>query len=468
MAAAARVKTTGSAGPQIVPPGPPPRAGDWLSTLRFYRGFALDPIGFVRARFESYGDVYFVPESPGLYVLRHPDHIRDVLVTHAASMSKAHSAFQRLSRFLGNGLLNSDGDTWKRQRRMVAPAFMPARLAGYASVMSEEGARTAASWRDGETRDMSLEMMELTLRVVGRTLFGEDVGGDVSAVSHAMSAFQANATRPIELPRWMPSPQRRRTERGLASIDAIIARMVRRRREGGGTPNARPDLLQMLVTAVDEEGDGGTLSEREVRDQLVTLFLAGHETTSHALTWSLYLLSQHPASAAKVRAELDDVLSGRAATYEDLPRLQYTERVLEEAMRLYPPAYTVARKVIADVEIGGFHMPAGSEVMVWIYMTHHDARWFPEPESFRPERFEPAEAAKLPRFAYLPFGAGPRACIGKSFAMLEAKLLLATLLSRCDLSLARDQRVAPQPKITLVPKHGMRMVVSRRRDGLGR
>jgi len=451
-----------------IPPGPLPRAPG-LGSLGYYLRFAIDPIGFVRERFEKYGDVYFARvrgADDGLFVIRRPEHLKEVLVTRASSFTKEHSAFKSLSRFLGTGLLASDGEDWTRQRRMVAPAFQPSRLAGYAAIMSEEAIALADRWKDGARVEMGREMMELTLQVVSRTLFGHDVRSETEGVARAMSTFQTKISRPDLMPQWFPSPTRRELRSAIDTIDRIIFGMIERRRTENAEGRSAPhDLLQMLLTAVDEEGDGSKMSEQEVRDQLVTLFLAGHETTSHALTWTLYLLSQNPAAAVRLREELDAVLDGRPATFEDLPKLVYTEQVLQEAMRLYPPVFSVARRAKEDTEIGGYRVPAGSEVMLWIYFTHRDARWFPDPTAFRPERFEPESEAKIPRYAYMPFGAGPRACIGKSFAMMEAKLILATLAARYSFELARGHRVIAQPRITLVPKHGMKMILRARESG---
>ncbi|MEO7096741.1 MAG: cytochrome P450 [Polyangiales bacterium] len=462
------------------PKGPPPRRGV-VDALKYVWGFATDPIGFVGDRFARYGDVYFVPppatdllgrfrpgagngpadpgDEKGLFVFKHPDHLREVLVTRASSFGKDHTAFRSLSQVLGEGLLTTDGDQWKRQRRMVAPAFAPARLAGYARVMTEESLRTVRDWRDDQVIDLGAEMTSLTLRVVSRALFGHDSTGDTASVAHAMSTFQDWLTRPDVFPRAI-SPQRRAIARSIETLDRIIYGLIEKRRAhaAGKTGNdALPDLLGLLVTAVDEEGDGGTMSEREVRDQLVTLFLAGHETTSHALTWTIYLLSQHPEATAKLHDELGTVLGGRAAEYDDLPKLPWTGQVFDEAMRLYPPVYSLARRATEDTEIGGYAVRAGSEVMLWTYFTQRDARFFPEPEAFRPERFAPGEEAKLPRMAYLPFGGGPRACIGKAFATMEGRLLLANLVQRFSFELVKGQRVAPRPKITLVPKRAVKM-----------
>jgi cytochrome P450 len=452
------------------PPGPPPR-DSLLAHARYFTGFLLDPIGFVARRFDRYGDIYYAPSAgTGLYVIRHPDHLREVLVTRASSFHKTHSAFARLSLVLGDGLLTTDGDTWKRQRRMVQPAFSSARLAGYAGVMVQEAARAAGAgdaegaWRDGEVRDISREMMELTLRVVSRTLFGHDVPArHIDVVGHAMRVFQTSLVRPDVLPAWMPSPQRRKLEGALDALDAMTYGIIAARR---ASPAREPDLLQMLVDAVDDEGDGGRLGEKELRDQLVTLFLAGHETTSHALTWTLYLLSRNPRAERALHEELDHVLGDRDPTYEDLARLPYTEQVIHESMRLYPPVYSMARRAHEDTAIGPYAVPAGSEVILWIYMTHRDPRFYPEPDAFRPERFTPDEEAKRPKLAHLPFGAGPRACIGKVFAMMEARLVLATLARRWRFELAPGRRggsVVPQPRITLVPRGGMKMRLVARR-----
>jgi cytochrome P450 len=445
---------------RALPPGPPPRDG-LVANARYFAGFLFDPIGFVGRRFEQYGDIYYAPSGgTGLYVIRHPDHLHEVLVTRASSFHKTHSAFARLSLVLGEGLLTTDGDTWKRQRRMVQPAFSSARLAGYAGVMVQEAARAAADWRSGEVRDMSGEMMQLTLRVVSRTLFGHDVSArHIDDVGRAMRLFQSSLVRPDLVPSWM-SLRQRRLKQALAALDAMTYGIIAARRS---SPTRQADLLQMLIDAVDEEGDGGRLTEKELRDQLVTLFLAGHETTSHALTWTLYLLSQNPDAERALNDELDRVLGDRDPTYDDFARLPYTEQVIHESMRLYPPAYSMARRAHEDTSIGDYPVPAGSEVILWIYMTHRDPRFYPEPDAFRPERFTPEQEAKRPRLAHLPFGAGARACIGKVFAMIEARLILATVARRWRLELAAGQRVEAQPRITLVPKHGMKMrIVSRR------
>jgi cytochrome P450 len=447
-----------------LPPGPPPRRGGLVETARYAFAFATDPIGFVSRRFDRHGDLYYAPaKGTGLYVIRHPDHLLEVLSKRARQYGKSHSALERMLPVVGRGLLTSDGELWKRHRRMLQPAFTKKRLSTYVDVMIAETEETLRSFAAGQTRDISRDMMELTLRIVSRSLFSHDVRAQTDAVRDAMRAVNETMSRPDLLPAWVPSPGRVRSRRALTRFDDLVYRLIdeRRTRIARGLP-APDDMLQALVTAVDEDGDGGSLDRTEVRDQLVTFFLAGHETTSHALTWTWSLLARNPHVLAQLHRELDEVLGDRDLTADDIPALQVTERVLCEAMRLYPPAYVLARKAVEDTEIGGHHVPAGSEVVAWIYLTHHDARWYPSPEAFRPDRFTSEAVAARPKLSYLPFGAGPRACIGQHFSMLESKIVLATMARRHVFRLAPGQRLAPQWRVTLAPKHGMRMHVGAR------
>lgn len=451
------IERTEAPKPSARPPGPAARAPGVLARVRYGLNFLLDPLGFVGGRFAQYGDIYYVDGSPPLYVLRHPDHIEQVLITEARAMRKTHSAFALLSQVLGDGLLTTDGETWRRQRRLVTPAFSRARLDGYAGAMADEARVEADRWRDGETRDVSVAMMEMTLRIVCRTLFGHDASADAGEVRRAMHGFQSSLlSLELPLPKWA-SPGRYRLARANAALDAIIYRMIT---EARARRHATPDLLSTLLAAKDE--DGSTLSEKEIRDQLVTLFLAGHETTANALTWAFYRLSQHPEVEARLHEEVDRVLGGRPATLEDLARLPYTEQVFLETMRLHPPVYMLARQSVEDVTIGGFRVPAGSEIVMWLWHTHHDPRFWEEPWAFVPERFDKARAATRPRGAYVPFGAGPRACIGKTFALMEGQLALATLAARNRLELVPGHPVELRPRITLSPAHGMPMIVRAR------
>ncbi|MCA9704657.1 MAG: cytochrome P450 [Myxococcales bacterium] len=447
------------------PPGPPPRRGGLHSLGYFYR-FATDPFGFVGERFERYGDVYFAPsDGTGLFVLRHPDHIREVLALRSSRFAKQHSAFGRLSQVLGEGLLTADGEAWKRHRRMIQPAFHRSRLSDYAEVMIDETERTIAAWSDGEVRDIAREMVELTLRVVSRTLFSHDARGQTDAVAHAMRLLNGVLGRPALLPAWVPTPTKARVRRAVEGLDALVYGLVDERRAAieRGEPGLPRDLLQALVTTVDEEGDHGTLSRQEVRDELVTLFLAGHETTSHALTWTWMLLSRNPGQRALLHRELDAVLAGRAPSSSDLEALPLTERILCESMRLYPPAFVLARRAVEDTEVGGYFVPAGSEVVIWTWFTHRDPRWYPAPEVFRPDRFLPEARAARPKMAYLPFGGGPRACIGSAFSLMESRLVLATIARRFELELLPGQRPRTRTGVTLSPRHGMPMRLRRRR-----
>lgn len=445
------------------PPGPPPRSGGVLDTLKYYYNFFADPIGFVSGRFTRYGDVYYVDtKDGGLYVIRHPDHMRQVLVTDAASYRKTHAALRRISEVLGEGLVNSDGAVWKRHRRMIQPAFRKERLRHYATMMVQEAIAEVERWSVQAPLDLGAAMTQLTLRVVSRSLFSHDVARDIDDVGAAVSAFQGSISRPDFFPRWLPTPQRQQMRRSVGNLDHMMYELVRQRRARLADGSGSHDLLQMLLEVKDEQGDGAGLSDQEIRDQLVTFFLAGHETTSHALTWTWYLLSQNPAEEARLHAELDAVLGDRPPTFDDLEALPYAGRVIKEAMRMYPPVYMIARKAHRDTHIGDHAVPAGSEIAAWVYMTHRDHRWYSEPDVFRPDRFTPEREAALPKQAYLPFGSGPRTCIGKIFATVEATLLLATMAQRFSLRTQPGHRVEVQPRVTLLPRYGMPMLVHRR------
>lgn len=445
------------------PPGPPPRTKGVIPSLRYYFNFINDPIGFIESRFEAYGDIYCVHNPNGeLYVIRHPDHIREVLLTRADDFDKKHSSFDSLTQVLGESLLTSDGESWKRQRRMVQPAFTRKRLSGYGKIMADESERIRDRWKPYSKVDMGREMIDLTLSIVCRTLFSYQPSNETDQVAKAMQTFNDALASPNILPEWLPTPNRIRVTRAIDLLNKIIFDIIKERRESTANSPQPEDLLQRLITAVDPENNDHQLSDNEIRDQLMTLFLAGHETTSHALTWTWYLLAQNPRVEEKLHQELDLVLAGRAPSYEDLSSLPYTEQVIKEAMRLYPPAYVLTRRARCSTEVGGYHLPAGSELVIWLYMTHHDARWFPEPEVFKPERFEPEAVAKLPKLAYLPFGGGPRTCIGGEFAMVEARLILATLAQTFRPTLLSQQPVGTKPRITLAPKSAIKMILKPR------
>ena len=427
------------------PPGPRPhRRRSILRTIWSTRRLIADPFGFVGSRFDQYGDTYHVDEGGGshLYVTRDPDFIRDVLVTCTSAFKKQGGANDRLRPVLGNGLVTSDGELWKRQRKLMQPAFHRKTIATYAEHITAHADRV--DWPDGGQIDVDSEMMSLTLKIVCKTLFDHDVETDTDEVAAAMEALRMGV-QPELLPAWVPTPRRRRMGRAMAGLDRIIDELVARRKQEG----LRSDLLSLLL---DVEGG---MSHQQLRDELVTLFLAGHETTSHAMTWTWYLLSQHPEVEERLHAEVDRVLGGRAPTVADLPDLPWTDAVIHESMRIYPPVYAVARVASEPVEVGGWQLEAGAQVLCWIYHCHHNPKVFEEPEAFRPERFQ---APTFPKHAYIPFGSGARMCIGAGFAALELRLLLANLSQRYTMSLVNGHRVSLHPRVTLSPRNGMPMI----------
>jgi cytochrome P450 len=421
-----------------------------------------DPLAFLTKLAREYGDVVRFRLGPvELHLLNRPDWIRDLLVTHAGSFHKGRG-LERAKRLLGEGLLTSEDPVHLQRRRMIQPVFHHDRVASYGGVMVEHAERLADGWTEG-TRDVSREMSRLTLAIVARTLFDTDVESEADEIGEALTTSIERFSKTLTLPFFeildrLPLPGNRRFERARARIDATIARMIAERRRAPG----RSDLLSLLVAASDPEGEGGRMTDAEVRDEAVTLFLAGHETTANALTWTWYLLSQNPEAEARLHAEVDAVLGPRTPSVADLPTLPYTEMVLAESMRLYPPAWIVGRRALADYEVGGYVVPKRSIVVASQWVTHRDPRYFPDPERFDPERFRPEAKAARPKFSYFPFGGGPRVCIGEGFAWMEGVLILATLARRWRLHVEPGQAVLPAPSITLRPKHGLRMQPERR------
>jgi cytochrome P450 len=442
---------------RALPPGPRgrPIVGSAIE-------FLSDQLAFLTRMAQTYGDVsHFRLAAERVVLLNAPGLIRNVLVTQHRCFKKGRG-LERAKRLLGEGLLTSEGDFHRRQRRLAQPAFHRERMAVYAAVMVEHAARAGESWRDGAVVDCLQEMSALTLGIVGRALFGADVTREAPEVGEALTAFLDlfwQATLPFsELLERLPLPSARRFRRARGRLDALVLRLIEERRRSA---EDRGDLLSMLLLAQDTEGDGGRMSDVQVRDEVLTLFLAGHETTAVALTWTWYLLSQHPQVEARLRDETLRVLAGRLPAVEDVPRLTYTRMVVAEAMRLYPPAWLIARRTLEPVELGGYVVPTGWLVFMSQWITHRDPRHYTNPERFDPLRWTPAAEAARPRFAYFPFGGGPRQCIGEGFAWTEAILLLATLAARWRLHLVPGHSVVPQPTITLRPRGGMRMRLER-------
>jgi cytochrome P450 len=422
-----------------------------------------DNLGFLMQLKRDYGDFARFRVGPYYaYLVAHPDDIHEILVTQAAKFYKSKVTKTTFNRFLGDGLLTSDGEFWKRQRRLEQPAFHVKRVTAYADTMVELTERQLERWGDGQQLDIDHEMMSLTLNIIARTMFDADVSGAANAVDEAMGAIQeiiSQQNRSIvpPLPIWIPTPRNRREHDAVETLDSILNPIIAERRISRAD---KGDLLSMILLAQDE--DGSSMTDKQVRDECMTLFLAGHETTANVLNWTWYLLAQNPEAEAKLHAELDAVLGGRNPTLADFPQLKYTEMVIKEAMRLYPPAWSTVREPIEDVTIRGYTIPKGTTVIVPFYLLHHDERWFPEPERFIPERFSPENEKQIPRYAYIPFGGGPRVCIGNQFAQMEARLLLATIAQRYQLALAPGQQVEKEPLITLRPKNGLRMTVKQR------
>lgn len=447
-------------------PAYPARHTERLPLLQLVRTLRENAIGTYTAdAFERDIIIYRLLFKP-MILANHPELIRHVMLDNAANYERDPVGKRLLEPGLGKGLLTSEGAEWKRQRRMMAPIFQPRRLAGFAAIMTDYAARLTdrlTALPAGQSVDMAEQMMLLTLDIIAGTMFGADPGTDVSGVGAAMDRYQVTV-RPnipdlLGLPRWVPRPDAREGQRALADMDAIINDLIRRRRDRaaqGGEIGG--DLLGLLLAARDDE-TGSALDDREVRDQMATFFLAGHETTATALAWTWYLLSHAPAVEAKLHAELDAVLGGRAAEYADYEKLVYTRMVIEETMRLYPPAHTTARQAIADDRFERIDIPAGTMIIISPWIMHRHRMYWQSPDAFDPENFAPEKAAGRRRYTYLPFGAGPRICIGQGFAMIEAVLILATLAQRLRARLMPGVAVAPVAKITLRPSPGLPMTI---------
>lgn len=419
-----------------------------------FRSFRKDPTGFL-TRLSKLGDVASFRMGPQqAFFINHPDLIRDLLVTSNSKFMKGR-ALQRAKTLLGNGLLTSEGEAHLRQRRMIQPAFHRKRIEEYSQSMIEFAGRMSDGWIEGETRDIDKEMMRLTLQIVAKTLFSADVTDEADQVGRAMSDL-VKMFNYLLLPfsEWLeklPLPHTRRLSRARETLNSIIFQFINERRRTG---RDNGDLLSMLLAARDED-DGGRMTDEQIRDEALTIFLAGHETTANALTWTWYLLSQNPKAEAELYGEIDVFDS---LNIESLPQLRYAEAVLAESLRLFPPAWAIGRLALEDHQFGDFAVPKGSLVLASPIVTQRDPRFWPDPEEFRPERwFEVSIKEASQRFSYFPFGGGVRRCIGEGFAWTEGILLLATIAKKWKLKLGPDQKIGLQPMITLRPKFGMRM-----------
>jgi cytochrome P450 len=399
-----------------------------------------------------------------IYFVNDAEYVKRILLDNVANYPKSATYRNNLRPFLGDGLLISEGEFWKRQRRLAQPAFHLRRLKALAAAMAEAAARMTADWQPGRVIDAMAAMNAVTMDIVARTLLGADLRGDIAEVGAAMSVLQEETgrVRPaafFELPEILVRPRGRAFREAVATLDRVVGRVVAARRASGET---RDDLLSMLLEARDEETGEG-MTDRQLRDELVTLFLAGHETTAIALTWTFHLLGQNPRAEAILQGEVDEVLGERAApAFEDLERLPYARMVAEEALRLYPPAYVFSRRAVAEDRLGPYRMPAGAHIVISPYALHRRPDYWPEPDAFWPERFAPGARTDRPKLAYLPFGGGPRICIGNSFAMMEHAIVLATVARRWRLESIPGREVRTEPRITLRPRGGLQMRLLRR------
>ena len=449
-------KPTNGALAAKLPPGPKESA--WAG---FYRAYTRDPLVYLAQMQKDYGDVVTMRAyNYRIYFLSHPDDIEQVLVTQSRKFFKGR-ILKANDRLFGNGLLTSEGDFWLRQRRLAQPAFHRARVASYGETMVSYAERLVGEWRDGETRNIYDEMMRLTLQIVAKTLFDAELDREAKEIGKALEAIVAlnsNFRRLVMTPRWWPSPTNLRAIRATGQLNKIIYRIIAERRASGRDTG---DLLSMLLAAQNE--DGTHMNDQQLRDEAMTIFLAGHETTAITLSWIWWLLAQNPEAEANLHAELDATLAGRSPRMEDLPRLPFAEKIITESLRLYPPAWGVPRLAMEDVEIGGYKIAKGCGVSMSQWVVHRDARWYDDPLAFRPERWDGELQKRIPRFAYFPFGGGPRQCIGNSFALMEATLVLATIAQKFRFRLVPDPPAVPLASITLRPRGGIRTILEARR-----
>jgi cytochrome P450 len=455
-------------GPRPLPPGPRglPLVGNIPAIVR------LGMPAFLRQVHQQYGELVRMKiGGRTMILLGHPDHIRHVLFDNRANYWKGptYDNFRLLG---GNGLVSSEGEFWKRQRRMAAPAFHAEAISALVQLMVDATLDMRHDWEarvaaaaDGVARlDLHDEMTRLTLRIVGESLFGQDLSSDSAlstpAFSVALRAVVERGNTGVALPLWIPTPSNVRLRRALRTLDRLVYTVIERQRAaatGGGR------LLEMFMHAVDEE-TGQRMDDRQLRDEIITMYVAGHETTALALTWAWHLLSHHPEVTARLEAEVDAVLGGRPPEVKDLPRLKYTRMVLEEAMRLYPPIWSIARDVRADDVIDGYRIPAGSVVLLSQYVVHHRSDLWPQPDRFDPERFEPEAVKQRHRFAYFPFSAGPRVCIGNTFSLIEGTLILAIMCQRHRVLPVLGPDVPADIQVTYRPRGGLPVKVEARSE----
>lgn len=428
-----------------------------------------DVLGFFTRMVHKHDELVAIKVIGGtFYLVTHPDLLEEVLVTKNQKFQKSKGLKEFSRPVFGNGLLSSDGDFWLRQRRLAQPAFHRQRIAAYGETMVAFTDRLVNTWRDGEIRDIHEDMMNVTLEIVAKLLFNQEANEEVRQIGWALDAIMErfannDIVTMIEgmIGRELPTATSRRYRQAVTKLDEIVSSVIRERRASNEDTG---DLLGMFLAARDEntpDDPTSGMSDQQLLDECKTMFLAGHETTALTLSWTLWLLDQYPQAAQKLRQELATVLTGRTPTLADLPALPYTNHVIHESMRLMPPAWSIDREAIEDVEIGGYLIPKGAQVGMVQYGTHRDPRWYENPDVFSPERWENDLLKRIPKYAYFPFGGGPRLCIGQQFAMMEAQLMLATIAQKFSFTLLPGHKVEPQPSITMRPRYGMKMKLQR-------
>jgi cytochrome P450 len=421
------------------------------------------PVDYMRDSAAKHGDVVrFQLGKQSIYLVSHPDLVHEVLVKRVSEFHKPNLTGSKpfgLARFLGDGILTGDHEVWRPQRKLVQPLMHTKHIASYGDTMARFGEQLLASWQDGSVRDIHADMTQVTMWIIAETMFGMKVNQspDIEKAAHDAQVITiADITSPI--PAWLTG-RNRHAEQVNEFLTALVQRFMEERRAQGEVE--RYDLLSLLMETRDE--DGQPMSDEFVRDNILTLFFAGHETTANTLTWAFYFLDQHPEVMAKLQAEVDSVLDGRLPTLADLPQLPYTMMVIKETMRVEPTVSAFPRLIVDDLELGGYRLRAGSIVMLPPYVLHHDARWWSQPDVFDPTRFDAHNEPNIPKYAYLPFGGGPRVCIGNHFALMEAQILLAVIVSHYNVRLAPGTQVQPVRNITSSPKTSLNMIVERRK-----
>ncbi|MGE7668785.1 cytochrome P450 [Peribacillus sp. NPDC097077] len=429
--------------------------------------FQSDTIGFLTRLAKEYGDVAKLRLGPfqNVYLISDPDLIKQILVTKQKSFLKSKD-FDSLKPLIGEGLITSDKDFHMRQRRLIQPSFKKTHISNYAQDMIDITKEYISTWKNGEERIITEDTMSLALGIVSKTMFSTELKDGYNLIGEPIDEVMKVAVKRMrnlfQLPLWIPTKSNREYKKVLERLDTVIYSIIEGRREDA---KSHEDMLGILMEARDEV-DGLGMSDRQVRDEVMTIFLAGHDTTATLLSWTLYLLSQNPEVEAKLFHEIDTVIGNRTPTPDDFMKLTYTQNIIWESLRIYPPLYVISRKAAEDVSIGNYHFKKGEMFLLSSYVMHHNPEYFDQPESFIPERFENNYLKTIPPFAYFPFGGGPRVCIGNHFALMEAVLVLACIAQQYRIKLAPDHHeVKPLPLLTLRPKSGLRMIVEERNNG---